>query len=158
MMLHFSPMEQFNLFPLLTLHLDITQHTAYLALAAVLVVALGSAATYAPSFLSLLAESQYCTVLSMVEGYAGVNRFTAAYFPLVFTVFYVVLFSNLLGMIPYSIAVVWGAGGGFHVSSLGVGLLAYDCGCTGDLPVDRVVHYGFLDDRVCIVDDEAGEG
>ena len=43
-------------------------------------------------------ESFYRTILVMVDTYLG----SSIYFPLIFTLFYFILFSNLLGLIPYS--------------------------------------------------------
>lgn len=48
----------------------------------------------------VLHESLYRTLLLMVENYVGRNY--AVYFPLLYTVFHVILFSNLLGTMPYS--------------------------------------------------------
>ena len=48
----------------------------------------------------ILNESLMRTILSMVENYIG-SKFTV-YLPLIYTVFHLILFSNLIGMVPYS--------------------------------------------------------
>lgn len=49
---------------------------------------------------SVISESMYHTNLRIVSTYIGSNN--RIYFPLLYTIFYLILFSNLLGLIPYS--------------------------------------------------------
>ena len=52
------------------------------------------------SWFGILNESFYRTLLSMVQNY--INPKLEIFFPLIYTLFTIILFSNLTGMIPYS--------------------------------------------------------
>ena len=52
------------------------------------------------SWFGILNESFYRTLLSMVQNY--INPKLEMFFPLIYTLFTVILFSNLIGMVPYS--------------------------------------------------------
>lgn len=51
-----------------------------------------------PNSYGLLSLGMYRTVWNLVSGYG----FSSALFPLVYVVFYVILFCNLIGLVPYS--------------------------------------------------------
>lgn len=104
-----SPMEQFNLYPIFTTGLTLTSAILFMIIAtSILFIALttprsskGVKVTGSNSWLrTTLAESLYHTLLAMTRDYIG-PKFTPL-FPLIFTVFHLVLFSNLIGVIPYS--------------------------------------------------------
>jgi F0F1-type ATP synthase membrane subunit a len=52
------------------------------------------------SWFGILNESFYRTLLSMVQSY--ISPKLEIFFPLIYTLFTVILFSNLIGMVPYS--------------------------------------------------------
>ena len=94
-------MEQFEIFsfPLLPLPNII----GYLALAALISAMVSVSAIQFKvlgNWWSLLAESLYRTLLLMTVDYIG-KKFTL-YFPMVYSVFHLVLFSNFIGLVPYS--------------------------------------------------------
>jgi len=49
---------------------------------------------------SVISETMYHTNLRIVSTYIGNNN--RIYFPLLYTIFYLILFSNVLGLVPYS--------------------------------------------------------
>jgi F-type H+-transporting ATPase subunit a len=49
---------------------------------------------------SVITETMYHTNLKLVSSYIGMNN--RIYFPLLYTIFYFILFSNVLGLLPYS--------------------------------------------------------
>jgi F0F1-type ATP synthase membrane subunit a len=49
---------------------------------------------------TLLSESFFRTILLMIETFSGLKY--TIYLPLFYTIFHLILFSNLLGLIPYS--------------------------------------------------------
>lgn len=53
-----------------------------------------------PTNWGIVSESIYKSVLTMVHDYVGIK--VSIYFPLIYTIFYSILFSNQIGMIPYS--------------------------------------------------------
>lgn len=48
----------------------------------------------------VISETMYHTNLRIVSSYIGNNN--RIYFPLLYTIFYIILFSNVLGLLPYS--------------------------------------------------------
>jgi F0F1-type ATP synthase membrane subunit a len=101
----FSPMEQYEIFPILTLSLTINNVIFYLFIGALISPILQYVGTVRgrlaePTGWGIISETLYRTILSMVESYIG-KKYTV-YFPLIYTLFYLILFSNLIGMVPYS--------------------------------------------------------
>ena len=106
----FSPLDQFEIKPLLTINniytLSLTNYVIYLILVVVLIYSLTSLLNNAKlGFnrwgVALLAL--YDTVLNMVNSQIGPRG--GYYFPLIFTLFNFILFANLISMIPYSFAI-----------------------------------------------------
>lgn len=97
-----SPMEQFEVINLLSINLNITNFLFYLLI--------GVSLTFIFSNLdkglilgnnwSIINETMYRTVLNMIHYYIGKNM--SIYFPFLYTLFYIILFTNLIGLIPYS--------------------------------------------------------
>ena len=100
----YSPMEHFDIFRIGSLNIEINNVVLYLMIAASLPIILflitSIEVRVVSNWLTLLNETLYRTVLLMVDNYIG-RKFTI-YFPLIYTIFYLVLFSNLIGMVPYS--------------------------------------------------------
>jgi F0F1-type ATP synthase membrane subunit a len=99
-----SPMEQYEIYPLVTLSLTLNNVIFYLLVAASISVIITRIGTLRGELVSnwwgILNESLYRTILVMTTDYIG-RKFTI-YFPLIYTVFHLILFSNLIGMVPYS--------------------------------------------------------
>jgi ATP synthase subunit 6 len=99
-----SPLEQYDIYPLLSLNFILNNVLLYFLIAAslspiILYVGTGKGQLVA-NWWGILGESLYRTILLMVENYIG-PKYTI-YFPLVYTIFHLVLFSNLIGLVPYS--------------------------------------------------------
>ncbi len=112
MALELHPLEQFEIQPLIPLHiggLDVsyTNSALFMTIAVVLITALLVLGTkrgaLVPGRWQSVAEMSYEFVTDMVETNAGHGA--EPYFPFVFTLFMFVLFSNFLGLIPYSFTV-----------------------------------------------------
>jgi F-type H+-transporting ATPase subunit a len=108
----FSPKEQFSNFSLFSFTLTISNSTFYFLVAASLLTLLpvlshktnSTSSTKGGLLLGsnwkILTESFYHTVLNKVTSFIGKNY--VVYFPLFYTLFYLILFSNFIGLIPYS--------------------------------------------------------
>jgi F0F1-type ATP synthase membrane subunit a len=108
-------MEQFDIFPLFSFSLTLPHTMGYLLIAgflSIMITFIGTGASYmespsvhsqfsrgslVPSAYAVIHESLFRSILLMVNSYMS-----TIYFPLIYTIFHVILFSNLLGMIPYS--------------------------------------------------------
>jgi F-type H+-transporting ATPase subunit a len=110
--LELHPLEQFKIEPLIPIHiggLDVsyTNSALYMTIAVILITALLVLGTkrgaLVPGRWQSVAEMSYEFVADMVETNAGHGA--EPYFPFVFTLFMFVLFSNFLGLIPYSFTV-----------------------------------------------------
>jgi F-type H+-transporting ATPase subunit a len=110
--LELHPLEQFKIEPLIPLHiggLDVsyTNSALFMTVAVILITALLVLGTrrraLVPGRWQSIAEMSYEFVADMVETNAGHGA--EPYFPFVFTLFMFVLFSNFLGLIPYSFTV-----------------------------------------------------
>jgi F-type H+-transporting ATPase subunit a len=105
-----SPLEQFSIISLIPLHignvyLSFTNSSLFLLLTTALVFFLFFLVTQnggfvVPSRWQSLVEMIYEFVVSLVEEQIGGKG--RKYFPLIFTTFVFLLFTNLIGMIPYS--------------------------------------------------------
>lgn len=109
-MMIFSPLDQFEIKPLLTINnmltFSITNYVIYLALIVALIY--GFTGLLSNTKLSwnrwgLVILSLYDTILNMVNSQIGGRG--GYYFPLIFTLFNFILFANLISMIPYSFAI-----------------------------------------------------
>jgi ATP synthase subunit 6 len=90
-------MEQFEIFPILTLGITLNNVIFYLlvgALISPILQYIGAARgkIAEPTGWGIIGETLYRTVLSMVETAIGKNY--TVYFPLIYTLFYLILFSN----------------------------------------------------------------
>lgn len=104
----FSPLEQFEIRILLPIKISnfldfsITNSVLYMFLAAIVGFGIlylsGYKAKIIPSKLQVIVEFFYKFVLDMVKQQAGEEGYK--YFPLIFTTFIFILFSNLIGLIP----------------------------------------------------------
>jgi len=110
--LELHPLEQFKIQPLIPIHiggLDVsyTNSALFMTIAVILITSLLVLGTrrgaLVPGRWQSVAEMSYEFVADMVETNAGHGA--EPYFPFVFTLFMFVLFSNLLGLIPYSYTV-----------------------------------------------------
>jgi F-type H+-transporting ATPase subunit a len=104
-----SPLEQFEIRPLIPLHLggydvSFTNSTLFMAIALALIglifVIGTSRKALVPGRLQSAAELLYEFVVNMVDDNTGHGG--RKFVPLVFTIFVIVLFGNVLGLIPYS--------------------------------------------------------
>jgi ATP synthase subunit 6 len=99
-----SPLEQYDIYPVLSFNLVLNNVLLYFLIAASLSPIILYLGTYKGKLVAnwwgILSESLYRTILLMVENYIG-PKYTI-YFPLVFTIFHLVLFCNLIGLVPYS--------------------------------------------------------
>ena len=106
----FSPLEQFSIISIIPLHLgniylSFTNSALYIFLAILLVSVLFHLVTQnggilVPSRWQSLVEMIYEFVVSLVDEQIGIKG--RKFFPLIFTTFVFLLFTNLIGMIPYS--------------------------------------------------------
>src|SRR5256885_383234 len=110
--LEIQPREQFTIERLIPLHigrLDVsyTNSALFMTIAVVLITALmllgTRRAALVPGRWQSVAEMSYEFVVDMVDTNAGHGG--RDFFPFVFTLFMFILFSNLLGLIPYSFTV-----------------------------------------------------
>jgi ATP synthase subunit 6 len=113
----YSPLEQFEVYPLIPLHLgfidfSITNQTISLFLVLFLVYGLfsilakGNTFSFyiVPNKWQYLIETAYLLVASML--YDNVlNKKNELFFPLIFSVFFFIISINLIGLIPYSYTV-----------------------------------------------------
>jgi F-type H+-transporting ATPase subunit a len=92
----FSPMETFTIFPVLSLSFTLNNVVLYLLVAAILsplLLYLGYArGLVIPSGWGVISETLYRTILSTVTSSLG--KSSTSYFPLLFSLFYLILFSN----------------------------------------------------------------
>nr|YP_008475011.1 ATP synthase F0 subunit 6 [Clavispora lusitaniae]AGS44297.1 ATP synthase F0 subunit 6 [Clavispora lusitaniae] len=106
----FSPLDQFEIKPLLTINnvitLSITNYVIYLTL--VVLIIYGYNILLNKSYLGwnrwgVAILAIYDTILNMVKSQIGARG--GYYFPLIFTLFNFILIANLISMIPYSFAI-----------------------------------------------------
>ena len=107
-MAFFSPLEQFKIIVVLPINvfgfdLSITNAVLYLLLASFFlnyVINSGSRVCYiVPNSMQRLGEIMYMFMNNLVRQQAGVRGL--AYFPILFLLFYMILFLNLLGLTPF---------------------------------------------------------
>jgi F-type H+-transporting ATPase subunit a len=106
----FSPLDQFEIKPLLTINnvltLSLTNYVIYLIL--ILTLIYGVISLLNKSYLGwnrwgVAVLAIYDTILNMINSQIGGRG--GYYFPLIFTLFNFILLANLISMIPYSFAI-----------------------------------------------------
>ena len=96
-------MEQYIIFPLNTISITITNIVFYFIIASLLTVVITAFSGHDKILnhnWGILSESLFRTILNMLDTFVG--RQYSIYLPLFYTLFHIILFSNLLGLIPYS--------------------------------------------------------
>ncbi|SEA32591.1 ATP synthase F0 subcomplex A subunit [Rubrimonas cliftonensis] len=108
--MHIDPMEQFLVKPLFGGEMSlftITNATLWMAIVVAVIALLllggSNGRGHVPTRLQSVGELMYGFVRQMVTDIAGEEGMK--YFPYIFTLFLFILFSNLLGMLPYSFTV-----------------------------------------------------
>jgi F0F1-type ATP synthase membrane subunit a len=98
----FSPKEQYIIFPVFNVNIVINNVIFYLLIAASLVIILGNISNnkIITNNWGILSESLFRTILLKIENFVG-PKYTK-YLPLFYTIFHLVLFSNLIGLVPYT--------------------------------------------------------
>ena len=99
----FSPMEQYIINPIFSLDLTINNIIFYFMLAGFISILMAKGIANGKLVTNnwgILSESLMRTILLMIEN--TVNIKYGIYLPLLYSMFYLVLFSNFLGLIPYS--------------------------------------------------------
>jgi F-type H+-transporting ATPase subunit a len=102
-MLFFSPMEQYEIYSVFSMNLILNQINIYMLIVTLMLVSLAfttSNSKLITNWWGILNESLYKTILSMVTSYINVK--SVIFLPMIYTIFHFILFSNLVGMIPYS--------------------------------------------------------
>ena len=96
-------MEAYVIYPIFSLNFVINNVIFYLILAALLTILLGKGimkGNIISNNWGLISESLFRSILLMIENVAGPKM--SIYLPLFYSIFNLVLFSNLLGLVPYS--------------------------------------------------------
>lgn len=104
-----SPLEQFNIKPLWTLHLgsldiSFTNTALYMLMSCSLVAAFffwGAQRSQNPGRVQVLAELSYRALIKMIEEYLGTH--TDRYAPFIISLFCFILCGNLVGLVPYAL-------------------------------------------------------
>jgi F-type H+-transporting ATPase subunit a len=102
-MYKYSPMEQYIIYPVLSFNITVTNVILYLSIAAFLTILLGKGimkGNILSNNWGILSESLFRTILLMIENFVG--RKYSIYLPLFYSLFHIILFSNFLGLLPYS--------------------------------------------------------
>ena len=123
-----DPIHQFNIVPMFSDHVGAASFTnaslfmVIVTLAVTFLMVLGtSGASIVPSRLQAAAEMSYEFVASTVLGTMG--QAGMRFFPLVFTLFMFVIFSNIIGLIPYTFTVTSQIVVTFAFAALVIGLV-----------------------------------
>lgn len=104
-----DPLKQFEIKPLIPLDIagvdvSFTNSTLWMTIALIVSVTFMTLATRKPKMIpgrmQMMAENMYAFIAGMIRDNIGTKG--REYFPLIFTIFMVVLMGNMLGMIPYS--------------------------------------------------------
>nr|YP_008474846.1 ATP synthase F0 subunit 6 [Candida saraburiensis]AGS44053.1 ATP synthase F0 subunit 6 [Candida saraburiensis] len=106
----FSPLDQFDIKPLLLINnyltFSLTNYTLYLIIVSLIIITYISIIkniTLKGSRYSVAIFSIYDTINNLVNSQIG--RKGGAFFPLIFTIFNFIFIANLISMIPYSFAI-----------------------------------------------------
>ena len=96
-------MEQYVIYPIFSLNFVINNVIFYLLIAALITILIGKGimkGNIISNNWGILSESLFRTILKMIEEFVG-PKFSI-YLPLFYSIFNLVLFSNLLGLVPYT--------------------------------------------------------
>ena len=96
-------MEAYVIYPIFNIQFVINNVIFYLILAGFITLLLGKGimkGTIISNNWGILSESLFRTILLKIENFVGPKM--SIYWPLFYTIFHIVLFSNLLGLVPYS--------------------------------------------------------
>nr|NP_150354.1 ATP synthase F0 subunit 6 [Rhizophydium sp. 136]AAK84284.1 ATP synthase F0 subunit 6 [Rhizophydium sp. 136] len=103
----YSPMEQYIINPVIDINLTINNVILYLMFGAFITILIGkgifngnSQTKIISNNWGIMSESLMRTILLMIENYVGLKY--SIYLPLFYSIFHLVLFSNILGLVPYS--------------------------------------------------------
>ena len=101
-MIFLSPMEQYDIYNIISISFNLTNinYSLILVVFIILFINLNDNKKIIASWWGILNESLYRTLLFMIENY--INSKLIIYLPLIYTIFTIILFSNFIGMIPYS--------------------------------------------------------
>ena len=101
-MILFSPMEQYEIYQIFsfTFHLTNINYGLLLVILISIFIPLLQNHKIIANWWGIFNESLYRTLLSMTMNY--INPKLIIFFPLIYTIFHLILFSNLIGMVPYS--------------------------------------------------------
>ncbi len=100
-----SPMEQYLIYPILSLQIHLNNVVFYLQMAAFISIAIAvpkinNTNNVVANWWGIQNESLYHTILAMVTNM--ISKSHTIYFPLLYTLFHIIQFSNQLGMQPYT--------------------------------------------------------
>lgn len=98
-----SPMEQYEIYTIIGQNITINNVILYFQIATfigIIQTLIGTSEKQIPNTYGIIHESQYRTILQMIETYIGKNKII--YGPQIYTQFHIILFSNQIGQIPYS--------------------------------------------------------
>mmetsp|Transcript_55537 Transcript_55537/g.176352 ORF Transcript_55537/g.176352 Transcript_55537/m.176352 type:complete len:163 (-) Transcript_55537:317-805(-) len=135
----YSPLEQFSIISLIPLHIgnvyfSVTNSTLFLFLVVGLfltlldLVLLNGGGRIIPTRWQSFIEMIYEFIVTLVDEQIG--KVGKVYFPLIFTLFNFLLFSNLIGMIPYSFTVTSHMAVTFGLSIsvfIGITIIGFQC-------------------------------
>jgi len=95
-------MEQYDIYNIISISFNLTNinYSLILVVFIILFINLNDNKKIIASWWGILNESLYRTLLFMIENY--INSKLIIYLPLIYTIFTIILFSNFIGMIPYS--------------------------------------------------------
>ncbi len=97
-------MEQYIIYPILSFNFTITNVIFYLMIATFVTIVFSKGIINNNSIVSnnwfILSESLFRTILLKIENFVGAK--SMIYLPLFYSLFHIVLFSNFLGLLPYS--------------------------------------------------------
>ncbi len=95
-------MEQYEIYPIQDLTVSFNNVVIFMLIAASVVPLISRLNNdeVVPTSWGVVNESIYKSVLNIVHDAVGIKA--GVYFPLIYTLFYTILFSNLIGMVPYS--------------------------------------------------------
>lgn len=101
-----SPMEQYEIFNVFSMYVNIPHTIGFLqvgAIGTIIITYIGTGINITnkgnqiPNYQQITHESLFRSILQMVDTYMN-----TVYFPQIYTLFHIILFSNQIGMIPYS--------------------------------------------------------
>ena len=99
-----SPMEQYEIYSIIGQNITINNVILYFQIAFFIgiqktIIGQGRG-NQVPSTYGIVHESQYRTILQMIDTFIGRNKII--YAPMIYTQFHIILFSNQVGQVPYS--------------------------------------------------------